>query len=371
MPFPSDFIDVERGANVDFENVLITGGGSSSAGLNPAINDFGTVTIGHSALSGNDGDQLFVNVGANATVTDSTIAAGLGAGITDDGKVSLFNSTVAYNAFGIGNQSGVLNLTNSIVAENSVSSGGFDCGAPATTVDHSLDSDGSCGVAAPLSKVDPGLTNNHQGPVFDGGTTPDYPLIQGSPAIGAGDSATCLETDQRGVMFDKPCDIGSDETGATTRPPASSSSGGAGGGSSTQQPSTSASGTTGPTGSKGTTTVSDTGVRGRGTVRGRRGTSISFAILVVRGRRRGTFDYTDPSRHLALRAVSITAVTINTARRSATITGLATNGAAKRRLRFIATVDCAPAHASLAVRLSSGYRHSGVVVRGSLRLTQS
>ncbi len=51
---------------------------------------------------------------------------------------------------------GTLNLTNTIVAENT---GEGDCVGAASTSDHSLDSNGSCGVGA-LGKTNPLLRNS-------------------------------------------------------------------------------------------------------------------------------------------------------------------------------------------------------------------
>ncbi len=76
---------------------------------------------------------------------------------------------------------------------------------------YNLDSDGSCGLTAPgdLSDVDPVL-----GSLGDNrGLTPTHALLHGSPAIDAGDDATCAATDQRGVARPQgnACDIGAFE----------------------------------------------------------------------------------------------------------------------------------------------------------------
>ncbi len=363
VPFPSDFIDVNTGATVVFDDLEITGGGE--AGVNPSINDFGTLTVNDSALSGNPGFQIQVESSGTATVNDSTVAKGGAYGIVDDGTLSLFNSTVAYNKGGIDDANGTLNLTNSIVAENA-SGVATDCTAVATTSDHSLDSDGTCGVGA-LSSKNPTLVNSFQSPEFNGGTTPDYALTSGSPAIGAGDEATCLPTDQRGYHYNNPCDIGSvafnppltaqqqPPPTTSTTPASTAPSGGSG-----------AAGGTSPAGSG----VTDNGVSGGGKIRGAHDSSISFEIRVVRGQRVGTFTYADSAKHVSIRAVSISQVTIDTAQDSATIRGLAsTTGKGKRKtLRFTASIDCSNG-GRLSVRLSSGYSHGGTLTHGSLQLT--
>jgi multisubunit Na+/H+ antiporter MnhE subunit len=210
MPFPSDFIDVDAGATVVFQDVTIANGGDSTSGT-PSINDMGTLTLDDVSLDGNSGPAVQVQPSSVATLKDTTLAADSYEGIVDSGTVSLFNSTVAFNAGGIDDSQGVLNLTNSIVAENP-SNG--DCIGLATanggTVNHSIDSDGTCvGGKGSNPKL-------YDKPVFNGGTTQTLPLEAGSPAIGAGDSATCLSTDQRGITSASPCDLGAEAYSAAS-----------------------------------------------------------------------------------------------------------------------------------------------------------
>ena len=204
--YPADMFDVNAGASVTFSDVsIVTGGGQ---GGYPAINDSGNVDIEYSSISGSNGYGLDVQSGATATVRNSTIGDGLDAGIVDAGTASLFNATVYGNTGeGIYNVGGTLNLTNSIVGDNS----GPDCAVHATSSDHSLDSDGSCGVGA-LSHMNPklgALSNND-------GSTPAFPVQPGSPAIGAGDPATCTSVDQQFTPRANPCTIGAVEFAATT-----------------------------------------------------------------------------------------------------------------------------------------------------------
>jgi|GEM_PF-6310361 len=209
QPFPSELILVSPGVSVTFKYVEISHAGGSVA---PAISDAsktgtstgGTVTIENSLVSGNTGPGVLVEAGATATVRNSTLSNGLSAGLIDDGTASLFNATVAFNETGGLENKGTLNLTNTIVAENE----GGDCTGKATTSDHSLDSDGTCGVE--LSKENPKL-----GPLInDGGVTSAHFLTAGSPAIGAGDASTCTTTDQRGALRATPCSIGAVEVAA-------------------------------------------------------------------------------------------------------------------------------------------------------------
>ena len=213
-PAPSEVFIISPGASVTFKNVEITHGGGVGV---PAIRvdgepeggtvHGGKISLEKSLVGGNVGTGITVEPGAEATAINSTLSDNTGFALVDEGTASLLNSTVAFNHGGGVQNGGVLNLTNTIVAENKVD----DCKGKATTSDHSLDSDGTCGVGA-LSTTNPML-----GPtlVNDGGTTLIHSLQAGSPAISAGDSAACTTEDQRGAprpgISGKPCSIGADE----------------------------------------------------------------------------------------------------------------------------------------------------------------
>jgi HYR domain len=210
-PFPSELFVIEAGTSVTFKKVEISIGG----GLGVAsVVDLGTLALEASTDAGNKGAGVLEKLGATATVTNSTISDGSEFGfINDAGTASFFNSTVAFNKTGGIESTGTLNLTNTIVAENTAS-GGSDCTGAATTSDHSLDSDGSCGVEK--SAVNPLLQTQL---LNDGGSTSVHSLKPGSPAIGAGDEATCTKESQEGFprpgIPGKPCDIGADEYNET------------------------------------------------------------------------------------------------------------------------------------------------------------
>ena len=203
-PFPSELFVINTGVSVTFKRVAISTAGGSGV---PAVDDFGTLTVESSLVAGNNGPGVHVEPGATSTVRNSTLSDGLDFGLVDNGTASLFNSTVAFNKAGGVENKGTLNLTNTIVADNT---GAGDCAGAATTTDHSLDSDSTCGVGT-LSKTNPllaSLANN-------GGPTSTHALQVGSPAIDAGDTTMCPATDQRG--FPRPdvastaCDIGAYE----------------------------------------------------------------------------------------------------------------------------------------------------------------
>jgi hypothetical protein len=185
-PFPSELFVVEPGASVAFKKVEIIHAGGAGV---PAVVDLGKITVESSLVGGNTGQGISVKAGAELTATNSTFSSGQAFGLINAGTTSLFNATVAFNVGGGIENKGTLGLTNTIVAENK---GAGDCKGAATTSDHSLDSNGSCGVS--MSKVNPLLTKL----INDGGSTKVHVPEPASPAIGAGNPATCTATDQRG-----------------------------------------------------------------------------------------------------------------------------------------------------------------------------
>jgi CSLREA domain-containing protein len=182
---------------------------------------FGTVTVDQCTIAGNrafslSGGGVVINAGlvtiTNSTLTGNAAPAGFGGGaLLVNVGLSLDNDTIAGNQAGAGGGLFLLaggQLANTIVAGNQ----GGDCQIiVGPTSDHSLDSDNSCGLtdAGSLPGVNPLL-----GPLANnGGPTDTQALLAGSPAIDAGDTATCLPTDQRGVTRPQgpACDIGAYE----------------------------------------------------------------------------------------------------------------------------------------------------------------
>jgi hypothetical protein len=210
-PYPTEMLEIAAGVSVTLQNITLTTGGGPGV---TAISDYGNLTIEDSLIAGNNGAGAVVQSGATTTVRNSTVSDGKEYGLIDDGTASFYSSTVAFNHGGIDNASagGTLNLTNTIVAENGLSG---NCTGHATSSDHSLDSDGSCGVGA-LSSVSPKLNSK----LFEnGGPTATHVLQVGSPAIEAGDASACPATDQRGLarpaVPSTPCAIGATEYYAT------------------------------------------------------------------------------------------------------------------------------------------------------------
>jgi len=107
-----------------------------------------------------------------------------------------------------------LEMVNVLLAAND----GDNCAAlPANaSLGHNLSDDGACVFTAPGDRV---KVNAKLGPLAaNGGPTLTHALLDGSPAIDAGDAANCPATDQRGISRPQgpACDIGAFEWQPTT-----------------------------------------------------------------------------------------------------------------------------------------------------------
>jgi hypothetical protein len=225
----------------------------------------GTMYIADSTISRNRAGGIWN--GATLTMINTIIAENEGRTLSGGihnrgGMLTIINSTIARNttavfsfspfngrvSAGIGNvrdptsdMVGTVVVQNSIVAQNTFDAtplgegGGPDCGGPITSLGTNLIGDPTdCAIALHASDLtgDPGL-----GAFTDNGTPGNghFPLLPTSPAIDAGDDATCPPRDRLGQRrVDIPgvgtsrCDIGAiefqgrahqqrDEARATTR----------------------------------------------------------------------------------------------------------------------------------------------------------
>jgi hypothetical protein len=189
---------------------------------------FGPLTIADSTISNNNASGFTgggVFVGGGATITNTTIAGnnsyGGGGGIMANGNTltirssTIFGNTVSSvdpNAVAGGIRSyatAVVIVENTIIAGNSTAAGGgpdvFSDNTPFTSQGYNLigKSDGSAGfvngvnadqvgtIASPVNPMLGPLANN-------GGATPTFALLSGSPALDKGNSFG-LTTDQRGL----------------------------------------------------------------------------------------------------------------------------------------------------------------------------
>jgi hypothetical protein len=257
--------NITAGSSVTLHQLIISGG--NAAGSGGGIYNAGTLTVTNSSLSGNSassGDGGGIYNSSWLAVTNVTVAgnkASYGGGIHNDGTLTVTKSTFSGNtaisgvAGGIYN-SGTLTITNSTFAGNSADWGGgiysdgmltvmsstfygnsaggggggiYNNGVTATVRNTAigkgttgsnclgssfaagsagnLDDDGSCsGGFTRSSTLLFGALGSY------GGSTLTIPLLPNSPAIDAGDQASCPEQDQRGVSRVGLCDIGAFES---------------------------------------------------------------------------------------------------------------------------------------------------------------
>jgi parallel beta-helix repeat protein len=210
--------------------------GTGLGGNGGGIYNSGTLTASGCTLYDNqaalNGGGVYTTGRGTATLTDCTLSNNSAFGSTADGHLAggggvfvgfrstanLTNCTLSLNAAKYGDGGGIyvtrgvgagtLNLTNTIVAGNTVAGypGGPDIYRAVTTADHNLvgDGSGSSGVVngvngntvgTPANPIDPRL-----GPLQNnGGPTQTMALLAGSPAIGHANNAAAPATDQRGV----------------------------------------------------------------------------------------------------------------------------------------------------------------------------
>ena len=208
----------------------LNGFGFGGFGSGGAIYDVGTsVLVANSTISGNDAIGGDACSGSDA---DPSAGHGFGGGISSNG-LTLTSSTVAYNraaggaasgpncafslpafngsGFGGGLEHGGLityqSARNTIVAHNTPN----NCDKIITSNGNNLEVGNSCGFAGAgdIQTAAAGLAPLQ----YRGGTILVHPLYIGSPALDAGDNATCPPGDQRGQSrpLDGVCDIGAFE----------------------------------------------------------------------------------------------------------------------------------------------------------------
>jgi hypothetical protein len=343
-PSGTDLIVVEAHSRLTLSNVEVTSGGA--AGTGAAVDVFGALDLESSTVAGNSGAGVLVQRGASATVRNSTLSDGLDVGIADLGTASLFNATIAGNASGgVDDAGGALKLTNTIIAEN----GSPDCTRGATTSDHSLDGDGSCGVGA-LSRTNPQLG----GLAANGGPTLTRALGPASPAIDAGDKSNCLPEDQRHfVRPEAHCDIGAYQSSAAATGRSRSAAG------------------TGPGGLLKGAGGGPVGVRAHGDLRGPRRSRITFSVWALIGHARATFSYVDRARRLKLEGLTVRSLAIDRRRGVATLRGSCLRMPGRRRVGITVVLTSHSSRPGLRIGLSTGYFKSGALLRGSITFLPS
>ncbi|MEB3277558.1 MAG: Calx-beta domain-containing protein [Lyngbya sp.] len=197
-------------STVNINNSVVTGSQANNGG---AIANSGRLNINNSTISNNIGVNGggIVVIDGLVNVTNSTIAentADLGGGIFNSiASLTLTNSTVALNnansrGGGIRNIGGSVSLKNTLVAGNTINATNPTASEPdlSTSTDFPASTGGNnlIGDAAGVN----GLTNGQNGDIVgvdpnalligplqdNGGLTPTIALLQGSPAIDAGNT---------------------------------------------------------------------------------------------------------------------------------------------------------------------------------------
>ncbi len=140
---------------------------------------------------------------SNSTVSGNEASGGDGGGIFNSGAVTLINSTVSGNSSQLGRgggifNSGAVNFRNTIIAGNSSSSKGPDCFGTLTSQGFNLvENVAGCTITGSEDTI---IGDASLDVLADnGGPTETHALLAGSSAIDAGDPASTLTIDQRGV----------------------------------------------------------------------------------------------------------------------------------------------------------------------------
>jgi hypothetical protein len=229
-----DFMGSTADGNVLVENSTIARNGSADGG---GIFNYGSLIVKNSAIIDNHSDCCqpgggILNLGGSVEIVNSTIAKNSAGGALGDGggglfnsgggQVSITNSTIRENETfegggGIENDGGTVRLQNTIVAGNTVGSGGSvrsDCIGTITSLGNNFIGDpADCDINLQPSDLtgDPGLgtlvefgEDDAPGKVF-------YPVLAGSVVINRANSAACPKQDQLGNPRVGTCDIGAIE----------------------------------------------------------------------------------------------------------------------------------------------------------------
>lgn len=174
------------------------------------------VNVTLSGNQANEGGALYQNGGVT-TLNNVTLAANSASGATKGGGGIYYDKDIIGDAI----NPNTITLQNTILAGNSANPGP-DCANTVLSAGNNLvgnnsgctfSATGGDQVGSGVSPLDPllaMLTNN-------GGPTPTQALQTGSPAINAGNAATCAASDQRDAARVGTCDIGAFEFGGTPK----------------------------------------------------------------------------------------------------------------------------------------------------------
>jgi len=218
--------------SVTLNNSIVTMNTATSSG--GGIFNADTLTINNSTISDNtsgwDGGGIGIGSGAILVLNNTTVSNNVGNyGIYNGGgDVTINNSTISGNEGGIANGFfSQASIQNTIIAGNTLNDG-QDCfgGSSITSGGYNLiGNNQGCGFVGTTGDL-VGTTSKPINPKLgslqnNGGLTLTSALLNGSPALSAGNpaapgsgSAACLDTDQRGVSRsdNAPCDMGAYES---------------------------------------------------------------------------------------------------------------------------------------------------------------
>ncbi|MCS6883299.1 MAG: choice-of-anchor Q domain-containing protein [Oscillochloridaceae bacterium] len=217
---------VDSGADLTLRNLTISNASTPFSG--GGVANSGTLTVSNSTFSSNSAGSGggIVNLSSGTlTVSSSTFSgnsANFGGGIDNaSGAVTVTNSTFsgnrATNGGGVFINGGNTTLRNTLIS-NSEDGGDCEDTLSGTNNNNLIESTGSaCGLTnganGNIIGQDPNLGALTGSPAY-------FPLNAGSPALNAGNNASCAATDQRGVSRPQggQCDIGAFEMGVVALP---------------------------------------------------------------------------------------------------------------------------------------------------------
>lgn len=223
---------VQSLSNMDIDHAIFMNNINENGEGGAIYHSLGTMTIQNSLFTGNSAqyggaiaNQNVMNIN-NTTITGNTASNG-GGGITqwNSGNITMRNSTLALNTNTGSNLIWEIYNARTFTAYNSIiyaSAGKTACIAAMTAGNNNLvhPGDTSCGSVSQVIQGEPMLGSLQ----YNGGYPETMAIGRNSSALDAGDPATCLGTDQRGIS--RPidgnldgvatCDIGAYERQVTT-----------------------------------------------------------------------------------------------------------------------------------------------------------
>jgi hypothetical protein len=215
-----------NGATLNVSNSTFSGNVTGWPGGGGIQLEGGAANVSNSTFIGNSanyGGGIDSYSGTTLNVVNSTFsgnsAASAGGGLSVGGVGNIVNSTISGNSSGwadggggINSEDGTVTIKNSIIANNPTGNNCWSHYGGPFYGSTNLANDATCGAGfTDSASILLGTLGNY------GGSTQTFPLLPGSSAIDAGDSAICAAApvnslDQRGVARSSACDIGAFES---------------------------------------------------------------------------------------------------------------------------------------------------------------